>query len=144
MTDGSSVVLLLRVVFSLGLVLGMLLLFVRMLNKRTGGAAPRAGRVSVPVEVLGRTTVGRSATVQVVRVQDQVLLLGVTDQKVELIRELDPSLLPEPAEAAEAPRPTVAALVSGRRTPAFAGALVAGLAAQGRAGLSMGRGRHRG
>ncbi len=79
--DSSSVVLGLRVVLSLAVVLGLLWIIARR-----GGR----GRVkATTVQVVGRQSLGRRAGVAVVEVEGRRLLLGVTDQGVSMLTELD-------------------------------------------------------
>jgi flagellar protein FliO/FliZ len=66
----------LRVTFALGLVLGLMWLSARVLRGRTGGRGGHA------LEVLARAPLGRNASVAVLRVGDQALVLGVTDQGI--------------------------------------------------------------
>ena len=85
----------LRLVFSLAVVIGLLLVLARISSKRF------AGRHGAAVQVLHRQALSRSAGVSLVTVGERVLLLGVTDQQVSLIAELDPAELPTLEAAAE-------------------------------------------
>lgn len=76
-----------RVVLSLGVVLGLLWLVARMASARTGGR--RAGLVTVHA----RQPLGRNAYLSVVTVGDRALLVGVTEHQVNLISELPSQLL---------------------------------------------------
>lgn len=75
--------LVLRLVFSLAVVLGLMLLVARVAQRRLGG------RAGAPLAVLHRQAVGRHASVAVVAVGGRTLLLGVTEQQVRMITELD-------------------------------------------------------
>lgn len=75
--------LVLRLVFSLAVVLGLMLLVARVAQRRLGG------RAGAPLSVLHRQAVGRHASVAVVAVGGRTLLLGVTEQQVRMITELD-------------------------------------------------------
>ena len=81
----------LRLVFSLAIVLGLLILCARVAGKRF------KGRHDAMVQIVHRQPIGRHATVSVVNVNGRILVLGTTDQQVRLLTELDP----EDAEAAE-------------------------------------------
>jgi flagellar biogenesis protein FliO len=101
MSDGSAVATLVRLAFSLALVLGLMVLAARLLRRRQlglGGARPRP---QLPLQVLARHGLSRTASVSVVQVGEHVLVLGVTESSVEVLRELDPAELsyaaPEPA-----------------------------------------------
>ena len=88
--------LLLRVALSLGCVLGLIWLLARGGRRRTGGRVAAAGRFAV----VGRQSLGRHAGVAVVRVGDRALVLGVTEQSVQLLAETDlASVLGEQEEA---------------------------------------------
>ncbi|QGN58011.1 flagellar biosynthetic protein FliO [Nostocoides sp. HKS02] len=88
MSDGSTVVAVLRLLVSLGVVLTLVVWFARYAAKRgIGGAGtPRSG---VPVEVLSRRSLGRTSSVQVVQVGRRTMVLGVTEHGVSVLGELD-------------------------------------------------------
>jgi flagellar protein FliO/FliZ len=87
MTDGSVVLAVIRLLVSLAVVLVLLVMLARWASKRgIGGARP--GRATVEVEVLTRRSLGRSSTLQVVKVGTQVMVLGVTDHGVSVLGEL--------------------------------------------------------
>jgi flagellar biogenesis protein FliO len=89
--------LLLRMVFSLAVVVGLLILISRVAARRLHG---RAGS---PIEVLHRQALSKSASVSVVSVAGRVLVLGSTDQQVNVLTELDPDAFSaEEDSAAEA------------------------------------------
>jgi flagellar protein FliO/FliZ len=129
-----------RVVLSLGVVLGLLWMISRMTSKRLGG---RRGGL---VQVHARQPLSRGASVNVVTVGDKVLVIGVTENQVNLITELDtetieqhlapvvtlvpedgdptePQALPEPSEPTGSPAPTgfaavLAQVTGGAQAPA--------------------------
>lgn len=112
MTDGGTLVLALRMIVSLAIVLGLVVLFARWLERRGAGgrsATRRAGRgvgrhrPQVSMDVLARTHLSRGVTVQVVRVGGQLLTLGVTESSVVVLTDLGPADL-EPEESQEAAR----------------------------------------
>lgn len=117
MSDGNAVLLLLRMVVSLAAVLGLLVLAVRLLQRRQGGGFVRRRRAAAPmVEVLARQSLSRNASLQVVRIGDDVLALGVSDSGVRVLSQVDPqhaddlrsSPLGQAAESGEADRPVLA------------------------------------
>jgi flagellar protein FliO/FliZ len=79
-----------RLVLSLGVVLALMLGAAFVLRKRGGGMF-RRGSSGLPLEILARQTLARTASVQVVRVGDRAVVLGVTEQSVSYITEGDPS-----------------------------------------------------
>jgi flagellar protein FliO/FliZ len=112
--------LVVRLVCSLAVVLGLLLLIARFAGRRF------AGRAGAPVQVLHRQPISRGSSVAVVTVGTRILVLGTTEQQVSLLTELEPDEidLPEPVleEAASASSDTVSPAVSSARTARHAAA----------------------
>lgn len=124
-----------RMLISLGVVLGFMWLIARRIKK-----PGRAGSTSL-VDVLGRRQVSRNASVAVVRVLDQALIVGITDGQISLIGEADlaaaeraveqPAARRTPRPARPQPRRAIApdgrivetplAAAVAPRTPALAG-----------------------
>jgi flagellar protein FliO/FliZ len=86
--------LVIRLVFSLAVVVGMLLLLAKFSAKRF-----RGGSGSL-VRVVQRQPLSRTSSVAVVTVGSRVLVLGTTEQQVQLLTELDPDELDAPEDAA--------------------------------------------
>jgi flagellar protein FliO/FliZ len=80
--------LVIRVVFSLSVILGLVWFVARTSNKRFGGAARSM------VRVVARQPLARSASLAVVEVGERVLVVGVSEHGVALLTEMDPSELP--------------------------------------------------
>ena len=80
--------LVLRVVLSLAVILGLLWFIARTSSKRFGGAARSM------VRVVARQPLARTASLAVVEVGDRVLVVGVSENGVNLLTELDPSEVP--------------------------------------------------
>ncbi len=120
-----------RLVFSLAAVIGLLLLLARVSARRFRGSG------DAPVHVLHRQPLSRTTSVAVVTVGQRVLVLGATEHRVSVLAELDPEELPEPAETpavvAQQERPSIKGSVLSTQTwkQAFA-------AAGGRTGLGHG------
>lgn len=76
-----------RLVASLAVVVGLMLLLARLVGKRYGA------RAGAPVQVLHRQPLSRSASVAVITVGARVLVVGTTDHQVSLLTELDPEEL---------------------------------------------------
>lgn len=89
-----------RMVVSLAVVVGLLLLCVRMGGKKF------KGRSGSPLQVLHRQSLSRSSGVALVSVGGRMLLLGTTDQQVQMLTEIDPAEV-DPAEV-DAPAEPVA------------------------------------
>jgi len=98
----------LRVALSLGVVLALLW----VLQKRLVTGARRSGKASAPVTVVARQGLGAKASVVVVDVEGERLVLGVTESSVTVLAA---------SEAPAAPAPL--ALVPGPTAPAPLGAV---------------------
>lgn len=80
--------LVIRVVLSLAVVLGLLWFIARTSSRRFGGSARSM------VRVVARQPLARTASLAVVEVGDRVLVVGVSENGVSLLTEMDPSELP--------------------------------------------------
>ena len=88
MSDGSGGVglgeLAIRLVGSLALVVGLLLLIARTVNKRFKAPA------GATIQVVARQALGRGQGLAVVAVGTRVLVVGTTEQQVTLLAEVEP------------------------------------------------------
>jgi len=112
------IALTIRLVCSLALVVGLLLLITRVGGRRLRGSGEL-------VRVLHRQPLSRTTSVTVVTVGSRVLVLGGTEQQITLLAELDADELDELAglDAFVAEQPVAAATTSS--TPgALAGSLL--------------------
>jgi flagellar protein FliO/FliZ len=91
-----------RLLLSLAFVLGLMWLIARRVKRGPGGRG-RSGRL---IDVLSRQQLSRSASVAVVRVMDQALIVGVTDGQITVLGETDLQAAEASLEAAEPARPT--------------------------------------
>ena len=110
MNDGSLAGTLVRLVLSLTMVLTLMLILARYLRHRqNGGSLASVGssrrKTALPLQVLTRQGLSRGSSVAVVRVSGRLLLLGVTDSTVSLLRELDDEDEPELAPEGPVPAP---------------------------------------
>ncbi|MCA0144504.1 flagellar biosynthetic protein FliO [Blastococcus sp. LR1] len=76
--------MIIRLVLSLALI-GGVLLFAAKLAKKRG-----LGQGNGLIEVVARHRMGRTSTVNVVRIADLVLVIGATEEQVTLLAEVDP------------------------------------------------------
>jgi flagellar protein FliO/FliZ len=91
-----------RLILSLAFIAVVLLFAARMAKKRG------LGQGNGLIEVIARQRMGRSSTVNVVRIADVVLVVGATEEQVTLLAEVDA----EAVEAALAERRTPMRLAS--------------------------------
>ena len=98
--------LVVRIAFSLLVVLGLLWGLAKVARR------PFGGRGAGPLRVLARQQLSRGASVAVVRVADRALVLGVSETGgVSLLADADPEVFVEPAPVvARAPSLTGSAL----------------------------------
>lgn len=120
MIDGSVVGTLVRLVLSLATVLTLMVFLARYLSNRQNGRGSKAigalqRRKGLPLEVVTRQGLSRGSSLAVVRVSGQLLLLGVTESTVSVLRELDEVDEPVPEPRAE---------LASSLAPAMAGDLV--------------------
>ena len=117
--DTSLVVLLVRVVVSLGVVLAVMAAAAAVLRRSgvagTAVSGRRGARRKPPVEVIARHGLSRSASVTVVRLGGRGLVLGVTEHQVTLLTEVDPAELETPND--ETPGGWGVSPRQGRREP---------------------------
>lgn len=85
-SDVSAAELMVRFVASLGMVLAIILVLARVVRNRGGLRLGRTGD-GPRLDVLDRTTLSRNASVAVVRVGGRALIVGITDQQVNLLAE---------------------------------------------------------
>ncbi len=129
-----------RLIASLAVVVGLMLLLARLVGKRYGG------RAGAPVQVLHRQPLSRGSSVALVAVGSRVLVLGATDQQVTLLTELDPDDLDDFADLpdlGEAEEPVVLDGAAPDPTPVTAPVPVRGLAALTSVGTGAAGGAHR-
>jgi flagellar protein FliO/FliZ len=76
-----------RLVFSLGVVIGLMWLAAHMLKRRGIGPTNRRPGAGVQVELLARRTMARNASIAVVRVGDRSMVVGITDHFITKLDE---------------------------------------------------------
>ena len=91
MEDASTAAMLGRLLVSLVVVFGLMALAARVLRRR--GLTSGGSSATTRIEVLARQGLGRTSSVQLVRVAGRTLVLGVTEQSVQVLGEADPLLL---------------------------------------------------
>ncbi|HVM41057.1 MAG TPA: flagellar biosynthetic protein FliO [Acidimicrobiia bacterium] len=93
MEDVSLLSLFGRLVISLAVVLVLMALLAKVMRKRMVPGTGRRKRPGQLIEVVARQQLGRNASIALVRVGASELLVGVTDQQVNLITETDSVVL---------------------------------------------------
>ena len=91
MEDLSVLGMLGRLLISLVVVFGLMALAGRAVRRR--GLTGSGTSATTRIEVLARQGLGRTSSVQLVRVAGRTLVLGVTEQSVQVLGEADPLLL---------------------------------------------------
>jgi flagellar protein FliO/FliZ len=87
--SGEVLGMFMRLVFSLGTVIGLMWMAAHFLKKRgLGPSAKRAG-AGVQVELLARRTMARNASIAVVRVGDRSMVVGITDHFITKLDDAD-------------------------------------------------------
>ena len=111
--------MIIRLILSLGFI-AVVLLWAARLAKKKG-----LGQGNGLIEVVARQRMGRSSTVNVVRIADVVLVIGATEEQVTLLAEVDSEIVdaalaerrvpaPRPAADGAAPASVGAPLVAAR------------------------------
>lgn len=113
--------LIVRLVFSLAFIAAVLWFAARVAKKRGIG-----GTGNGVIEVLARQRMGRTSTLNVVRIADVTLVVGATEEQVTLLAEVDGDAVDaviRERDAARPPRPAVRAVPAGdgNAEPAAAG-----------------------
>jgi flagellar protein FliO/FliZ len=115
--------MIIRLILSLGFVAAVLLFAARLAKKRG------LGQGNGLIEVVARQRMGRSSTVNVVRIGDVVLVVGATEEQVTLLAEVDAEAVedalrerrvPVRVGASHAESDHESGRDSGRETPALA------------------------
>ena len=119
--------MIIRLILSLGFIAVVLLLAARLAKKRG------LGQGNGLIEVVARQRMGRTSTVNVVRIADVVLVVGATEEQVTLLAEVDAEAVDVALRRARVPaRP--AAPPSRRRAGGVAPALASPARSERRAG----------
>jgi flagellar protein FliO/FliZ len=99
-SDGSVLALFARLLVSLSIVLALMWAAGRAMRSRGFGNASRPGSL---IEVVARQSVGRTASIAVVRAAGKALIVSITDTQISLLAEADPDKLTGPEAQWTAP-----------------------------------------
>lgn len=90
MTDATSIgELVIRLGLSLTVVVGLVWVLARVVRRRGLPGLPGFGPGGSRIEVIGRQSVGRSASLAVVRVGERTMVVGITEGSVRVLGEGD-------------------------------------------------------
>jgi flagellar biosynthetic protein FliO len=91
MASASTLMLFVRLIMSLGVVIGLMWIAANVLRKRgiAGTTSAKRSARGPEVELVARKPLGRNASIVVVRVGDRSMLVGVTDQRVTNLGDVD-------------------------------------------------------
>ena len=90
MSSGATLGLFVRLILSLGFVIGLMWFAARVVRRRgLGGASSPNRKPGVYVDIVARRTLGRNASIAVVRTGNQAMVIGVTDHMVTKLGDTD-------------------------------------------------------
>lgn len=95
--------MIIRLILSLGFIAAVLLFAARLAKKKG------LGQGNGLIEVVARQRMGRSSTVNVVRIADVVLVIGATEEQVTLLAEVDSEVVDAALATRRVPAPRPAA-----------------------------------
>ena len=101
--------MIIRLILSLGFIAVVLLCAARLAKKKG------LGQGNGLIEVVARQRMGRSSTVNVVRIADVVLVIGATEEQVTLLAEVDSEAVDTALAERRVPAPRPAAEPARRR-----------------------------
>jgi flagellar protein FliO/FliZ len=89
MSTAATLALFARLIFSLAIVIGLMWYAARVLRKRGIGMGGNSRRPGVHIDVIARRTLGKNASIAIVRAGDQALIVGVTDNQITKLADAD-------------------------------------------------------
>jgi len=93
MSTAGTLALFARLLVSLGVVIGLMWFGARAVRRRGFGGLGASRGPGVHIDVLARRTLGRNASIAVVRAGEQALIIGITDQQVTKLGDADLSTI---------------------------------------------------
>jgi len=101
MSSTSTLGLFVRLIVSLGVVITLMVIAARALRGRGVAVPSKSSAPGADVEVLARKGLSRGTSIAVVRAGGRELVVGVTDNEINLLAEADPASLVEPGDPAK-------------------------------------------
>ncbi len=90
MSSSETLALFARLIVSLGFVIGLMWFAARVVRRRgLGGVGAGNRRPGVHVDIVARRTLGKNASIAIVRAGDQTMVVGVTDHMVTKLADAD-------------------------------------------------------
>jgi len=89
MSTGATLALFARLLVSLAIVIGLMWYAARVVRRRGFGMGGNLRRPDVQIEVIARRSLGKNASITIVRAADQALILGVTDNQITKLADAD-------------------------------------------------------
>lgn len=89
MSTAGTLALFARLLVSLGIVVGLMWFAARVVRKRGLGIGGTSRRPGVQIDVIARRTLGKNASIAIVRAGDQALIVGVTDNQITKLADAD-------------------------------------------------------
>jgi flagellar biogenesis protein FliO len=107
MSTTSTLALFARLLFSMGIVLGLMWFAARVLSRRGLGPVAKRQARAVELELLARKNVGRHASIAVVRAAGQAFVVGITEHEIRKLADADLAAIDLEAEEQTAASETV-------------------------------------
>ena len=89
MSTAGTLALFARLILSLGIVVGLMWFAARVVRKRGFGIGGVSRRPGVQIDVIARRTLGKNASIAIVRAGDQAMIVGVTDNQITKLADAD-------------------------------------------------------
>ena len=99
MSTTSTFALFARLIFSMGIVLGLMWIAARVLQRKGLGPVAKRQARAVDLELLARKNVGRHASIAVVRAAGQAMVVGITEHEITKLADADLMAIDLEAEA---------------------------------------------
>ena len=89
MSTAATLALFARLIVSLGVVVGLMWFAARVVRRRGLGLGGTNRRPGVHIDVIARRTLGKNASIAIVRAGDRGLIVGVTDNQITKLADAD-------------------------------------------------------
>jgi flagellar protein FliO/FliZ len=117
MSTTSTFALFARLIFSMGIVLGLMWIAARLLQRRGFGPVAKRQARPVDLELLARKHLGRHTSIAVVRAAGQAMVVGITEHEITKLADADLAAIDLEAEEEAAAAATADAAGPGTAPP---------------------------